>query len=96
MNNIIIRRQNFFGNAFAGIIILFSWLFILAIITLSITTQWHIYSDDLVVLDLLLNINIISINHGLQVVMICFTLVILPLLVALLSSNGVDAYVEKK
>ncbi|AEG41435.1 Hypothetical protein WANG_1740 [Lactobacillus kefiranofaciens subsp. kefiranofaciens] len=54
------------------------------------------YSDDLVVLELLLNINIISINHGLQVVMICFTLVILPLLVALLSSNGVDAYVEKK
>lgn len=96
MNNIIIRRQNFFGNVFAGIIILFSWLFILAIITLSITTQWHMYSDDLVVLDLLLNINIISINHGLQVVMICFTLVNLPLLVALLSSNGVDAYVEKK
>ena len=96
MNNIIIRRQNFFGNVFAGIITLFSWLFILAIITLSIATQWHMYSDNLVVLDLLLNINIISINHGLQVVMICFTLVNLPLLVALLSSNGVDAYVEKK
>ena len=67
-----------------------------AIIALSITTQLHMYSDDLVVLELLLNINIITINHGLQVVMICFTLVILPLLVALLSSNGVDAYVEKK
>lgn len=87
MSEIIIRRKNTIGNTISNIITLVAWWLNLFIILLALITQWGIYSDSFVVIQLLLGLNTHVINGGLQTIMICITLIILPTLRSLLSKK---------
>ncbi|MGX4593213.1 hypothetical protein JNUCC76_04645 [Leuconostoc sp. JNUCC 76] len=87
MSEIIIRRKNMIGNTISNIITLVAWGLNLFIILLALITQWGIYSDSFVVVQLLLGLNTRVINGGLQTIMICLTLMLLPMLTSLLSKK---------
>lgn len=87
MSEIIIRRKNMIGNTISNIITLVAWGLNLFIILLALITQWVIYSDSFVVVQLLLGLNTRVINGGLQTIMICITLILLPTLRSLLSKR---------
>ncbi|MCV2529789.1 MULTISPECIES: hypothetical protein [Leuconostoc] len=87
MSEIIIRRKNMIGNTISNIITLVAWGLNLFIILLALITQWGIYSDSFVVVQLLLGLNTRVINGGLQTIMICITLILLPTLRSLLSKR---------
>lgn len=87
MSEIIIRRKNMIGNTISNIITLVAWGLNLFIILLALITQWGIYSDSFVVVQLLLGLNTRIINGGLQTIMICITLILLPTLRSLLSKR---------
>lgn len=87
MSEIIIRRKNMIGNTISNIITLVAWGLNLFIILLALITQWGIYSDSFVVVQLLLGLNTSVINGGLQTIMICITLILLPTLRSLLSKR---------
>lgn len=87
MSEIIIRRKNMIGNTISNIITLVAWELNLFIILLALITQWGIYSDSFVVVQLLLGLNTRVINGGLQTIMICITLILLPTLRSLLSKR---------
>lgn len=75
------------GNTISNIITLVAWGLNLFIILLALITQWGIYSDSFVVVQLLLGLNTRVINGGLQTIMICITLILLPTLRSLLSKR---------
>ena len=87
MSEIIIRRKNMIGNTISNIITLAAWGLNLFIILLALITQWGIYSDSFVVVQLLLGLNTRVINGGLQTIMICITLILLTTLRSLLSKR---------
>lgn len=87
MSEIIIRRKNMIGNTISNIITLVAWGLNLFITLLALITQWGIYSDSFVVVQLLLGLNTRVINGGLQTIMICITLILLPTLRSLLSKR---------
>lgn len=87
MSEIIIRRKNMIGNTISNIITFVAWGLNLFIILLALITQWGIYSDSFVVVQLLLGLNTRVINGGLQTIMICITLILLPTLRSLLSKR---------
>ncbi|WP_349515157.1 hypothetical protein [Leuconostoc suionicum] len=87
MSEIIIRRKNMIGNTISNIITLAAWGLNLFIILLALITQWGIYSDSFVVVQLLLGLNTRVINGGVQTIMICITLILLPTLRSLLSKR---------
>ena len=58
MSEIIIRRKNMIGNTISNIITLVAWGLNLFIILLALITQWGIYSDSFVVVQLLLGLNL--------------------------------------
>ena len=87
MSEIIIRRKNMIGNTISNIITLVAWGLNLFIILLALITQWGIYLDSFVVVQLLLGLNTRVINGGLQTIMICITLILLPTLRSLLSKR---------
>lgn len=87
MSEIIIRRKNMIGNTISNIITLVAWGLNLFIILLALITQWGIYSDSFVVIQLLLGLNTRVFNGGLQTIMICITLILLPTLRSLLSKR---------
>jgi len=83
----IIRRKNLLGNFFSCLASLFSWGLIIGIMLLCLATQCGIYSDGIVVLQLLLGVNMAGMNQGIHVLMICVTLIILPTLMGVLAKR---------
>lgn len=86
----IIRRKNVVGNIIAVCITIIAWFFILSIVVIGLLTYCRLYSDSLVVLQLILGMNASSIDAGLETVMICFVVMILPVLIAIVSSHEVS------